>query len=93
MSGKSSPIANAPQAPRKSWPSPPMFQSPIRNGIAAASPTSSRPVVIVSVDSSPAGVLRVLFQSPSKNWFGSASETSSAKAVERTTPIATEPIR
>ncbi len=28
MSGKSSPIAKAPQAPRKSWPSPPMFHSP-----------------------------------------------------------------
>ena len=43
--------------------------------------------------SKPAGWPKVLFQRPSKNWLGSAAETSRAKAVESTTPIATEPTR
>jgi hypothetical protein len=43
--------------------------------------------------SNPAGWPKVLFQSPSKNCPGSAAETSSAKTVERTIPIAIEPIR
>lgn len=93
MSGKSSPTAKAPQAPRKSCPSPPMFQSPILSGIAAASPTRSRSPVRVSMYSKPAGCPNVPFQMPSKNWLGSAAETSRAKAVERTTPMTTEPIR
>ncbi len=45
----------------------------------------------VNMCSKPAGWPKVLFHRPSKNWLGSAAETSNAKAVERTTPMATEP--